>query len=90
MENIYDVSTYLRDRMQDRRGTCKVCGLKIFWSDAKLESHERSGKCTGHSREEKELLKPKTTVSQTVRSIPFLPESVKIVPKAAKKDQASL
>ena len=32
----------------------------------------------------------KTTVSQTLRSVQSLPESVEPVPKAARKDQASL
>ena len=90
MENIYDIATYLGDRTQDRRGTCKVCGVKIFWTKAKLESHKRSGNCTGQSREEKGLFKSKNFVSQTVRSVPSLPESVEPVPKAAKNDHTSL
>ena len=74
MENNYDIATNLRDRTQDRRGTCKVCGVKLLWTKAKLESHERSGNCTGQSREEKDPFKSKTIVSQTVRSVPSLPD----------------
>ena len=76
METNYDITTYLRDRTQDRRGTCKVCGVGIFWTKAKLESHKRSGNCTGQYQGEKDLLKSKTIVSQTVRSVPSLRESV--------------
>ena len=81
MENNFDIATYLRDRTQDRRGTCKVYGVKIFWTKAKLESHKRNGNCTGQSREEKDLFKSKANVSQTVHSVPSLPESVEPVPK---------
>ena len=90
MENNYDIGIYLRDRRRDRRSTCKVCGVKIFRSKAKLESHKRSGNCTGQIGEDKDLSESKTIDSQTVRSVPSPPESVEPVPKAAKKDPASL
>ena len=89
MENNYDISTYLSKRTPDRRGTCKVCGVKIFWTKAKLESHKRSGNSIGQSREEKDLFKSKMIVSQVARSVPAVQENIDSVPNAAKKEQSS-
>lgn len=49
------IGDYLRDLVQkSQRGTCKVCGKAVQWTQAKLASHKRAN-CPVASVEERSL-----------------------------------
>lgn len=62
----YEIDKYLRSKDSKRYGTCKRCGIKVYWTRQKVKSHLRSGNCI--ENEHRALLLSIKSINKTILS----------------------